>query len=98
MGRKISSFANVSGYYFPRVRSVLFKRFHQYLRTKKLNRVYKLSGKKEGRRAESRKNERVGGERCRWRGGQQQQQQQMELAGSLVGPSREIEVAFLRSY
>lgn len=24
--------------------------------------------------------------------------QQMELAGSLVGPSREIEVAFLRAY
>lgn len=54
--------------------------------------MYKLSGKKEGR-AESRKNERVGGTVSGARAGQQ-----MELAGSLVGPSREIEVAFLRAY
>lgn len=55
--------------------------------------MYKLSGKKEGR-AESRKNERVGGTVS----GARRAGQQMELAGSLVGPSREIEVAFLRAY
>lgn len=57
----------------------------------KLNGGYKLLEKKE------RQTDRV--EKRGWRSGVQHGSgQQMELAGSLVGPSREIEVAFLRSY
>ena len=58
--------------------------------------MYKLLGKKEQGTRGQRKNE---GGRAEWRPVVVAvRRQQMELAGSLVGPSREIEVAFLRAY
>lgn len=62
--------------------------------------MYKLSEKKEGRadnRKKKRERERESG-RDAVSAARRGRAEQMELAGSLVGPSREIEVAFLRAY